>query len=145
MAVQGRMMAIWSGPSVATQSLRNLRSVLLPWLVLLLMLVGLAAPAHAQGVLPVPALSARVIDQTGTLGAEQISALQERLKALEDKHGSQVVVLMVPTTAPEDIASYANRVANVWKIGRRDVGDCNSRFDGQTHHRWRHHARVQAG
>ena len=30
---------------------------------------------------------------------------------------------MVPSTAPEDIASYANRVANAWKIGRRDVGD----------------------
>jgi uncharacterized protein len=33
------------------------------------------------------------------------------------------VVLMVPTTQPEDIASYANRVANAWKIGRKAVGD----------------------
>lgn len=30
---------------------------------------------------------------------------------------------MVPTTQPEDIASYAWRVASTWKIGRRDVGD----------------------
>ena len=79
--------------------------------------------AQAQAVLPVPALSARVIDQTGTLNTGEIDALQQRLKALEDKHGAQVVVLMVPTTTPEDIASYANRVANAWKIGRRDVGD----------------------
>ena len=28
----------------------------------------------------------------------------------------QVVVLMVATTAPEDIAGYANRVANTWKL-----------------------------
>jgi uncharacterized protein len=32
-------------------------------------------------------------------------------------------VLLVPTTQPEDIAAYAQRVADQWKIGRRDVGD----------------------
>ncbi len=89
---------------------------------LLLTLIGLSAAA-AQGVLPVPALSGRVIDQTGTLDASQIAVLDGKLAALEAKKGSQVVVLLVPTTAPEDIASYANRVANTWKIGRREVGD----------------------
>jgi uncharacterized protein len=77
----------------------------------------------AQGVLPVPPLSGRVVDQTGTLDSAQVAALTAKLAALEEKKGSQVVVLMVPTTAPEDIASYANRVGNAWKIGRRDVGD----------------------
>jgi uncharacterized protein len=72
---------------------------------------------------PVPALTARVLDQTGTLNANQLQALEQQLAALEQSKGSQVVVLMVATTAPEDIASYANRVANVWKIGRREVGD----------------------
>ncbi len=79
--------------------------------------------AHAQQPQPVPALSARVIDRTGTLDASQRQALEAKLAAFEEKKGSQIVVLMVPTTAPEDIASYANRVANTWKIGRRDVGD----------------------
>ena len=79
--------------------------------------------AQAQPVLPVPALSARVMDQTGTLNAGELQALEARLQALEEKSGSQVVVLMVPTTAPEDIASYAFRIASSWKIGRRDVGD----------------------
>ena len=78
---------------------------------------------QAQPVLPVPALSARAIDQTGTLNAADLQALEARLQGLEEKSGSQVVVLMVPTTAPEDIASYAFRVASTWKIGRRDVGD----------------------
>lgn len=82
-----------------------------------------AAGAWAQPVQPVPALTARVIDQTGTLDASQRAALEAKLAALEEAKGSQVVVLMVPTTAPEDIASYANRVGNAWKIGRRDVGD----------------------
>lgn len=79
--------------------------------------------AQAQGLRPVPALTARVIDQTGTLDAAQVQDLEARLAALEQAKGSQVVVLMVPSTAPEDIASYANRVGNAWKIGRKDVGD----------------------
>ena len=78
---------------------------------------------QAQPVLPVPALSARAIDQTGTLNAADLQALEARLQGLEEKSGSQVVVLVVPSTAPEDIASYAFRVASTWKIGRRDVGD----------------------
>ena len=80
-------------------------------------------PVFGQGVQAVPALTARVIDQTSTLSAAESSALESRLSAFEQETGAQVVVLMVMTTAPEDIASYANRVANTWKIGRKDVGD----------------------
>ena len=83
----------------------------------------LASSAFAQPLLPVPALDARVLDQTGTLNASQKATLEARLAALEAAKGSQVVVLMVKTTAPEDIASYANRIGNAWKIGRKDVGD----------------------
>jgi uncharacterized protein len=82
-----------------------------------------AAVANAQGVLPVPALTARVIDQTGTLDAIQRKALDDRLADFERTKGTQVVFLLVPTTQPEDIASYANRVGNAWKIGRQGVGD----------------------
>jgi uncharacterized protein len=64
-----------------------------------------------------------VIDATDSLEAGQKAALEAKLAALEAAKGSQVVVLMVPTTAPEDIASYANRVGNTWKIGRKSVGD----------------------
>ncbi len=86
----------------------------------LLWAVGLA---QAQGLLPVPPLSGRVIDQTGTLSAAQSQALGDKLAALETKRGSQLVVLMVATTQPEDIAAYAQRVADSWKIGRLAVGD----------------------
>lgn len=82
-----------------------------------------ALGALAQDLLPVPALNARVIDQTATLGDDRRAALEQRLQRIEQGRGSQVVVLMVATTQPEDVASYANRVANSWKIGRRDVGD----------------------
>lgn len=80
-------------------------------------------PALAQGLLPIPTLTARVIDQTGTLDAAQRSGLETKLAAFEQRKGSQIVVLMVPSTAPEDIASYAQRVGDAWKIGRKGVGD----------------------
>lgn len=110
-----------------------------PWVTLAGLLLGLAfsltlawmPAAWAQastatspgGVLAVPALSARVIDQTGTLTPEQLRALSDKLQALETQRGSQVVILMVPTTQPEDIAAYGQRVGDTWKIGRREVGD----------------------
>ena len=77
----------------------------------------------AQSVQPVPALTARVIDNSGTLSAQEISELERRLEAFEQERGSQIVVLLVRTTAPEDIAAYAYRVADNWKIGRGEVGD----------------------
>ncbi|MEJ1172149.1 TPM domain-containing protein [Variovorax sp. CCNWLW235] len=84
---------------------------------------GPAAGAWAQDLLPVPTLTARVIDQTQTLAEPERADLEAKLAAFEQRKGSQIVVLMVPTTQPEDIASYANRVGNAWKIGRKDVGD----------------------
>lgn len=91
-------------------------------LALLLALLA-AGPVLAQALLPVPPLTARVIDQTGTLDAIQQKGLEDKLAAFEQVSGSQVVFLMVPTTQPEDIVSYANRIGNAWKIGRKDVGD----------------------
>jgi uncharacterized protein len=82
-----------------------------------------AGPAAAQDVQSVPPLSGRVIDRTGTLSDTQRVDLDARLARLEHERGSQVAVLMVPGTQPEDIAAYAQRVADTWKIGRRGVGD----------------------
>ena len=97
--------------------MRMLRLMLVCWL------LALGWPASAQDVLPVPALTARVIDQTGTLDASQRDALDAKLAAFEQTNGTQIVVLLVPSSAPEDIAAYAQRVADSWKIGRREVGD----------------------
>jgi uncharacterized protein len=82
-----------------------------------------ALGSHAQDLQPVPALTDRVIDQTGTLQSGQHQTLVAQLAALEREVGSQVVILLVRTTQPEDIAAYAQRVADTWKIGRRTVGD----------------------
>ncbi len=96
---------------------------MLRWLTALLASLAIAAGALAQDVQPVPPLVGRVIDQTGTLSAAQAEALDGRLAGIERERGSQIVVLMLASTQPEDIAAYAQRVADSWKIGRRQVGD----------------------
>jgi uncharacterized protein len=71
----------------------------------------------------VPPLSGRVVDQTGTLSAGDITSLTQTLKDLEARKGSQVAVLIVPTTEPESIEQYSIRVAEAWKIGRKKIDD----------------------
>ena len=80
-------------------------------------------PALAEDVVPVPILTGRVIDQTSTLTPAQADALSAKLAAIETRSGAQIVVLIVPTARPEDIASFAQRVASSWKFGRKEVGD----------------------
>lgn len=92
------------------------------WLGALLLLCVMGGGA-AQAQQAVPALTSHVVDTTSTLTVAQREALEARLSEFEKTSGAQVVVLLVPSTQPEDIASYANRVANAWKIGRRDIGD----------------------
>jgi len=79
--------------------------------------------SQAQAQLAVPTLAAHVMDTTGTLNAGQVQQLEAKLTAFEQSRGTQMVLLLVPTTQPEDIASYSNRVANSWKIGRKAIGD----------------------
>ena len=92
-------------------------------LAMLLPLLGISAAMAQAPVAPVPVLTGRVIDQSGTLSNSDVQSLTAQLKKLEDETGAQVVVLMVPSTAPEDIASYAWRVASSWKLGRKEIGD----------------------
>ena len=82
-----------------------------------------AAPALAQQLQPVPALERRVTDLTGTLSAAQQEQLEARLAAFEAQKGSQIAVLLVPTTEPETIEQYAIRVAEQWQLGRKGVDD----------------------
>jgi uncharacterized protein len=80
-------------------------------------------PLAASAQVAVPPLSGRVVDQTATLSSDDIAMLTQRLKDLETRKGSQVAVLIVPTTEPEAIEQFSIRVAEAWKIGRRKIDD----------------------
>jgi uncharacterized protein len=80
-----------------------------------------AFTAFAQ--VPVPPLSGRVVDQTGTLSSGDIASLTQKLRDFEARKGSQIAVLIVPTTQPEEIEQYSIRVAEAWKIGRKKIDD----------------------
>jgi uncharacterized protein len=71
----------------------------------------------------VPPLMGRVVDQTGTLTSGYIETLNQRIRSFEQRKGSQIAVLIVPTTQPETIEQYSIRAAEAWKIGRRKIDD----------------------
>jgi uncharacterized protein len=82
--------------------------------------LGVSLWAIAQVAVPPPA---RVTDQTRTLSAEQKAALEQMLQAFEARKGSQIALLLVPTTGGEPVEQYALRVAEQWKLGRKGVDD----------------------
>jgi uncharacterized protein len=118
----------------------------------------------ALALVAVPPLSGRVVDQTGTLSPGDIASLTQTLKDLETRKGSQIAVLIVPTTDGEAIEQFSLRVAEAWKIGRKKIDDGALlviakndrrlrievgyglegalRRDHQAHHRRGHHTQV---
>ena len=83
----------------------------------------LLAVCIAQAQVAVPPLAARVTDRTGTLSGEAVSRIESKLKDLETRKGSQIAVLIVPTTQPEEIEQFGIRVADAWKLGRKGIDD----------------------
>lgn len=109
---------------LAAQMWRGSRVRLCTLALCLLGLLLCAPSVRAQDLLPVPALAGhRVIDQTGTLSADESSALEAKLAGIEQQLGTQIVVVLVRSTGIENIADYTQRLGDAWKIGRRDVGD----------------------
>jgi len=91
------------------------RFILAAWLFL--------ASGFVLAEVAVPALQARVTDLSGTLSAQQSGDLEAMLREFEARKGSQIAVLLVPTTSPETIEQYAMRVAEQWKLGRKGTDD----------------------
>ncbi|AZG08853.1 YgcG family protein [Pigmentiphaga sp. H8] len=84
-----------------------------------------AAPALAasDGLVAIPPFGGLVTDLTSTLTAEQRSGLEQQLRAFQERKGSQLAILVVPSTAPESVEQYSLRVAEAWKPGRKNVDD----------------------
>ena len=92
-----------------------------PGVALLALILGWHCLAIAE--VSIPALSARVTDQTATFTAEQTLSLEQTLQAFEARKGSQIAVLVVASTLPESIEQYSLRVVEQWKLGRKKIDD----------------------
>lgn len=95
-------------------------SAMFRWLIACVLLLAFG---FASAEVPVPPLQKRVTDLTGTLTPSQQSKLEQELASFEAQKGSQIAVLIIPTTEPETIEQYAIRVADKWKLGRKGVDD----------------------
>lgn len=88
----------------------------------ILLALLLCWPFAASAEVAVPPIG-RVVDQTATLSSSDIVDLEQKLKAFEDRKGSQVAILILPTTQPETIEQYSLRVVEQWKLGRKKIDD----------------------
>jgi uncharacterized protein len=101
---------------------RNSSWLSMPVLVLFALHAFLAATL-AFAEIEVPSLRTRVTDITSTLSSQQQATLEQTIAAFEKRNGSQIAVLLVPTTQPETVEQYAVRVFEQWKLGRKGVDD----------------------
>lgn len=92
-------------------------------LLALWLLAAAACGQAAEGLVSIPPLKARVTDLTGTLGSQETAALEADLAQFEKTRGSQIAVLLLPTTQPETVEAFGIRVADAWQIGRRGLDD----------------------
>jgi uncharacterized protein len=91
-----------------------------PARILLLGLAFLCLSAAARGDADVPLLSGRVTDNAGILSAETVQRLTALLKQHEDSTSNQVAVLTIASLEGEVLESYSMRVAETWKLGRKE-------------------------
>jgi uncharacterized protein len=89
---------------------------------LLLAAGAVLAPAQ-EALRAVPELKTRVTDLADVIPADREAALEATLAEFERRKGSQIAVLLVPSTAPEEIEQYSIRVVDAWKLGRKAVDD----------------------
>lgn len=93
------------------------------WAKTLIFIAMLFTAVWSQADVAIPPLKSRVTDLTATLSTHEITHLEQKLAAFEKTKGSQVAVLMIPTTQPETVEQYSIRVAEAWKLGRKGIDD----------------------
>lgn len=71
----------------------------------------------------VPPLRSPVTDLSRIFSSTEIEELTQKILVFEKEKGSQIAILVVPSTEPETIEQYAIRVVDQWKLGRKEVDD----------------------
>jgi uncharacterized protein len=85
----------------------------------LLFIFAACLPVLAQTVPAFPPLTGRVVDAANILKPEDRAALEQKLKAHEDKTSDQVVVATVPSLDGFPVEDYANRLFRHWQLGQK--------------------------
>lgn len=98
--------------------MRYLRTQAIRWVLLIALYPGIAPALTA-----VPTLQGHLTDLTKTLSVEQTQAIEQSLTTFENRKGTQVAILILPSTGTEPIEPFAMRVAELWKIGRKRQDD----------------------
>jgi uncharacterized protein len=70
--------------------------------------------------LDIPALTNRVMDEAGILSGSEKSDLTDYLESLDNTTGIQIAVLTIPSLENEDLEGYSVRVAQAWRLGKKD-------------------------
>jgi len=93
------------------------------WVKILALVTILFTAVCSQADVTIPPLKSHVTDLTATLSTHEVTLLEQKLAAFEKTKGSQIVVLIVPTTQPEAIEQYSIRAVEAWKLGRKKIDD----------------------
>jgi uncharacterized protein len=114
-------------------------------LLLSLLLFPVFACVNAQELVAIPALRAHVVDQIQLLSSAQQAQLEQTLTDYEQRTGSQIALLLIASTAPEAIEQYSIRVAEAWKLGRKNVDDGVILLVAKDNPKSLHRLRIEAG
>jgi uncharacterized protein len=96
---------------------RAVRALLI---VLALALAGAAAPALVQAAPKFPALTGRVVDDANVLSPQTKAQLTDKLAALEQQTGRQLVVATLPSLQGLPIEDFGYQLGRAWGIGEKD-------------------------
>ncbi len=109
--------------ALAEGRLAGRRSVSIPGLILALwtaLVLAFAAPATVRAAdIKFPELTGRVVDDAHVLSADQQTILTEKLKALEEKNGRQLVVVTLPSLQGQEIQDFGYQLGRKWGIGQK--------------------------
>jgi uncharacterized protein len=74
-------------------------------------------PLHAETVKDMPAPTGYVTDLAGVLSQQSVAQLDQLCTEVEQQAHAQIAVVLVKTTADEDIDQFSIDLATKWKIG----------------------------
>lgn len=97
--------------------------MMLVWIKVWMLAAVLLVATSGMAEVAIPPLKTHVADLTATLSASEVKYLEEKLATFEKIKGSQIALLIIPTTQPETIEQYSMRVVETWKLGRKGIDD----------------------